>query len=352
MADAAEIHHALIQRLTGEGGPLSPASPNATVNSRDRFLAPGIPTRPRRQLHARIIEEFFAENPDVARDRLAIISVGPPGAGKSSAMKQLIPEHEQMLWRQIDPDEFKQRILHAEISDGTLVTLMPGGVEQLPPGELAALVHEESSFLAAQARDLALARGERVVLDGVHGHVSKIEARLAQLAGAGYGARSTNIVTVDGSWVITRARVEHRWRTSYVAYIAGEHDGTTTRFVPEAVTDELYADRTATTSTCRVATRDAMRGERARFLVERALVFEVPAATAAPTLSTTYEVAADGRVRMKRASIPTATTPGSGSTSVPPASQSGETLVWVEGYTRGDGAHVEGHFRKPRGATT
>lgn len=347
MADPADIHHELIQRLTASGGALSPTSPAATVNDPTRFRAPGIPTRERRQLHARILEEYFAEGPDVLRDRRAIISVGPPGAGKSSAMRQLIPEHEQMLWRQIDPDDFKQRILQAEISAGTIASLSPAGTD-LPPGELAALVHEESSLLADQARDLALARGERVVIDGVHGKASKIQKRLDALSAAGYGRGSTTIVTVDGGWAVTRARVEHRWRTSYQGYIDGEHDGTATRFVPEEVTDELYGSRDDPASSCRTATRDVMRSAIAIELVERAQVFAVPTATSAPTLAVTYEHVA-GRLRTVRALEPESADPAvdAPESSAPDASDAGQ--VWVEGYVRTDGVHVAGHWRAVRG---
>lgn len=347
MADPADIHHELIQRLTASGGALSPTSASATVNDPTRFRAPGIPTRERRQLHARILEEYFAENPDVLRDRRAVISVGPPGAGKSSAMRQLIPEHEQMLWRQIDPDDFKQRILQAEISAGTIDSLKPAGTE-LPPGELAALVHEESSLLADQARDLALARGERVVIDGVHGTASKIEKRLSALALAGYGVRSTTIVTVDGGWAVTRARVEHRWRTSYQGYVDGEHDGTSTRFVPEEVTAELYASRDDAASSCRTATRDVMRSAIAAELVERAQVFAVPTATSAPTLAVTYE-RAGGRLRTVRALEQEPAAPAAAEHAAPAAGATDAGQVWVEGYVRSDGVHVEGHWRMVRG---
>jgi hypothetical protein len=80
-------------------------------------------------------------------------------------------------YRVIDADYFKDVLLERAVADGSLAALAPPEVtkaqaagERFYPRDFASLVHLESSALARVARDNAIARGDRIVLDTVLGN--------------------------------------------------------------------------------------------------------------------------------------------------------------------------------------
>ncbi|MDR1512466.1 MAG: zeta toxin family protein [Propionibacteriaceae bacterium] len=235
-------------------------------------------------MQERILREFFEENPEVLRDRQVVVMAGPPGAGKSRALSQRIPDEEKKYWRSIDPDEFKARLLRHAKESGEYDALVPPEVrermargEVFAPGELAALVHEESSMLAEEARKRALRRGERVILDGVNGDGPKLAGRLAELAGHDY--THVDIICVEASREVSRARVEERWWQGYQRYAADPTDfeaGLKARYVPEAVTNRLFEDERF--STCSAAVAYAVEHAPEGFTV-RADLYYVPTPT-------------------------------------------------------------------------
>ena len=358
MTDSDHSEHlAALRSLTAVNGPIDADAPTAT-HQREQNYRRGRPTASRARLHKQIIREFFAENDAVIRDRRVLVMAGPPGAGKSSARRERIPEAEEKHWRFIDPDDFKSRLLRKLRESGEYDEIVPPAVksridagDRFAPGELASLVHEESSDLAAEAATISLERGERVVIDGVHGSKVKLLKRFQQLSEHGY--TSIEIIAVDGPREVTRARVINRWEKGYAAFQDGTDDAAyQARYVPEHITDSLYVDDDRFSACARavaMATKGAPEG-----ITVRADVYYVDDVNAAGEPWRTYRKDVDGFAHEKLRDIPrpqqrtavarVSNTP-SGTESTPGAGE-----IYVAGYERSDGTVVPPHTRaRPAG---
>jgi len=250
---AAEVHrHAqTVRALSAPGAPLSRESPHATIANPAWFFTPGMPTPMREELHQQILGSFRAtmEN-EVAHDKRAIVLAGPPGAGKSRILGELIgvPGSEsRRRWLEVDPDEIKTQLLDAAAADGSYETFIkPPAVRELEaqgerffPLDFAALVHEESSALAKVVREEAIRAGANVVIDSV---LSKPDAAVElghQLERAGY---RVDVVDVEVPYDVSVARIAQRWRDDYTLALQGDsehrHGG---RWVPEDYARSVYA---------------------------------------------------------------------------------------------------------------
>lgn len=358
MTDSDHSEHlAALRSLTAVNGPIDAEAPTAT-HQREQNYRRGRPTASRARLHKQIVREFFAENDAVLRDRRVLVMAGPPGAGKSSARRERIPEAEEKHWRFIDPDDFKTRLLRKLRESGEYDDIVPPAVQsridagdRFAPGELAALVHEESSDLAAEAATISLERGERVVIDGVHGSKVKLLKRFQQLSDQGY--TSIEIIAVDGPREVTRARVINRWEKGYVAFQNGTDDAAyQARYVPEHITDSLYVDDDRFSACARavaMATKGAPEG-----ITVRADVYYVDDVDAAGSPWRTYRKDVDGFAYDKLRDIPRpqARTAVTGPASTPAGADStpGAGEVYVAGYERSDGTVVPPHTRaRPAG---
>lgn len=288
-AGEKQDHVAALRALTAVGGAIDAAAPTATENNPLFFIGPGLPTAARAILHKQILDEFFAEKPGVVRDYTAIVMAGPPGAGKSSAQHDHIPPADEGLWRIIDADDFKKRLLKKMTANGQYTGLIPVVVQQriaegepFFAGEFAALVHEESSILAGQAAQRALHRGERVLLDGVNGTKTKLQTRFNELTANGYS--KIQFIVVDGPKPVTRARVEHRHITHYDNALGGDSEAAyDARFVPEYVTDALYTAGTPLSS-CTSAVIDLMKDAPTKAVDRTATLYEVDTAAGIPQM--------------------------------------------------------------------
>lgn len=355
MTDSDRSEHlAALRALTAVNGPIDAEAPTAT-HQREQNYRNGRLTASRARLHKQIIREFFAENDAVIRDRQVLVMAGPPGAGKSSARRERIPEAEEKHWRFIDPDDFKTRLLRKMRESGEYDEIVPPAVksridagEQFAPGELASLVHEESSDLAREATMISLERGERVVIDGVHGSKMKLLKRFQQLSEQGY--TSIEVIAVDGPREVTRARVINRWEMGYAAFQDGTDDAAyQARYVPEHITDSLYVDDdrfSACTRAVAMATKGAPEG-----ITVRADVYYVDDVNAAGAPWRTYRKDVDGFAYEKLRDIPRPQprpaaagvpgTPGAGGDSAPGAGE-----IYVAGYERSDGTVVPPYTRR------
>lgn len=253
MTTAAEVdrHAQTVRALSAPGAPLSRESPHATIANPAWFFTPGMPTPMREELHQQILGRFRAtmEN-EVAHDKRAIVLAGPPGAGKSLILDELIgdPSSEsRRRWLEVDPDEIKTQLLDAAAADGSYETFIkPPAVRELEaqgerffPLDFAALVHEESSALAKVVREEAIRAGANVVIDSV---LSKPDAAVElghQLERAGY---RVDVVDVEVPYDVSAARIAQRWREAYTKALGGEpkyrHGG---RWVPEDYARGVYA---------------------------------------------------------------------------------------------------------------
>lgn len=347
-----QSHLDSLVELTLPGGPIDVDAPTATHRQPQNLLGGNL-SAARARVRKDLLRAFVSEKDDVLEDRRAVILVGPPGAGKSSARRRSVPKDEEKHWRFIDPDDFKTRLLRHARSSGEYDMLVPSEVreriaagERFAPGEFAALVHQESSDLAKIAARHAIDRGERIVLDGIHGTPAKILARIKTLADAGYS--TLQVIGVDGSRTVTRARVVIRWATAYARYETADDDhesGYEARYVPEHITADLYPDDERF-STCAGAITRAVATALDGLTIEANLFYvEGPASAGIPWR--THKREASGRATFHQhlhlpAPRPVAPAPVDPTGHTQPLSDG----IRVAGYTRHDGSPVPPHTRR------
>lgn len=252
-------HRAALARLSEPGGPLAPGSRKATVRNREWFDDDGDPLDERGRLHDRLMEQYLAAFPDVRREHKAVVLAGPPGAGKSSVLRQVLGDEVDSYLR-VDPDEFKARLLEQALDDGSYESaIKPAEVkaleaegEQFFPMDLATLVHEESSMLASNLRDDAMMRGDNLVIDGVLWDADKAVGLGRALAARGY---QVEVIDVEVPYEVSLRSIEQRWAQEYVAaregrsrlggrdvptpYVQGVFDGPEGRSKPEHAAERL-----------------------------------------------------------------------------------------------------------------
>ncbi|WP_432139398.1 MULTISPECIES: zeta toxin family protein [unclassified Streptomyces] len=244
-------------------GILSANSSFATVSNQEWFIqlkgTGTVPTRLRIETQEKILEEFWRTPSEVPMGRIALVMAGPPGAGKSTAEKRVRMELAPgQPWRKIDPDHFKDLLLRWAFKHGEYETIVPPELHEDRARaylrELAALVHEESSILAARARTESISKGENLVIDGTQKTYTKTKRLIDHLLDARY---SISLMDVEVGFAISLQRVEARWAKGYneaeESYIDGgslvDHLGG--RWVPHhCVADIYHGGRADTTSVC------------------------------------------------------------------------------------------------------
>lgn len=247
MGSALDAHYESVRRFAKPGGPLSPDAPTASVKNPHWWI--GVagqlrPTTPRRHLHDVLLEEARARYPDVVQERRAILLAGPPGAGKSTRLRTMLTAEERATYLHIDADEFKIGLLREALRDGSYASwLLPAEIrqretagEQFFPMELAALVHEESSFLAAATRRDALRRGDNVIIDTVLSSQKSANALAAMLDDAGY---SVTVIDVEVPFEVSEARIHSRWEHDYRRALQGS-DPLGGRWVPSEYARSVF----------------------------------------------------------------------------------------------------------------
>jgi AraC-like DNA-binding protein len=101
----------------------------ATMNNPAWWVG-GAPTLTRDLLHERLIDEARAAAPDVEQQHRAIVLAGPPGAGKSTVLADVLEEH-RGKYLVIDADEFKRSLLRKAQADGSYDQwLMPDAIRE------------------------------------------------------------------------------------------------------------------------------------------------------------------------------------------------------------------------------
>jgi chloramphenicol 3-O-phosphotransferase len=241
-------HLDAVRELAGPRQVLAAKGEHASVNNPAWFRA-GDPFQPRAArvaLHDQIVADWYETHP-LVEGRQAVVLAGPPGAGKSHTLRSLVDESQ---YAKVDADDFKVALLRAAIEDGSYdLFLKPSEVLELEAGgdrwfplELASLVHTESSMLAARVRDELIDAGMNIVVDTVLSNEISAFDIGDRLTAGGYEA---SVLDVEVPYEISKARIEQRWRESYVAALEGA-DPMGGRWVPSEYARGVYeADGTS-----------------------------------------------------------------------------------------------------------
>lgn len=257
--ESIQRHIDHLGRMSRPGGSLRSDAATATTANPAWFALGSVamPTVERVRLHDRILAEFRAEKEGVLTDRKAIVLAGPPGAGKSTVLGELVQKAGGNMgqWRVVDADHFKDMLLREADADGSYDSwIVPADVraleaagERFYPRELASLVHVESARLAVRARSEAINAGERLVVDTVLSSPAAATSLGRTLEAAGY---DVTVVEVEVPLELSRERTQNRWRDGYLEAERGV-DGSELggRWVPSEYPESLYTPG-ASTSTC------------------------------------------------------------------------------------------------------
>jgi chloramphenicol 3-O-phosphotransferase len=248
--EAIEHHAKHLSEMSRPGGCLHHEGTNSTTANPDWFDDGNVayPTAERARFHRRLLTAFRDQTSAVLTDRKAIVLAGPPGAGKSTVLSNIVKNAGSNLgeWRVIDADAFKDILLREALDDGTYESwILPSEVKQLQragerfyPRELAALVHEESSYLARLARNEAINAGERIVIDTVLSSAATATAIRRVLEAAEY---EIIVVEVEVSLQMSRERTRTRWADQYIAAERGDAEAQLGgRWVPSEYPDSLF----------------------------------------------------------------------------------------------------------------
>lgn len=224
----------------------------------------------RLRLHEAVIETYLSEHGGtVPRDGLAaIVTAGPPGAGKSTALDS---DSNYKTWRRIDADRVKTMLLDFDVTAlgsrspyrDLLDTVLPDG-SSLMPMELAGLVHHESTRIADEIADRCRAEGENLIIEGTLAWSDQGDRLAHQFATSGY--ESLRLVLVEAEMDVVIERALSRW---WQGRAAGAPGG---RFTPAAAIAALYdlsdtPDADASDLTvCAAHARRAIAAARARHM--------------------------------------------------------------------------------------
>lgn len=202
-------------------------------------------------------DQFLSLQSDIDHDgRCAVVTAGPPGAGKSTLVHGL-----GYGYRRIDPDAIKDLLLKRALDDGTydpLLTVRIHGDERLQPRELSGLFHTESTVIANDVLGLSVQRQENVVMEGTLSWQPLI-GRLIDLFER-HEYRDLTILSCDLPEVIAQERALDRWwrdRQDFADELGG-------RFVPQRVIAALYP-KTVDSSQCRENAEEMFMRSRGSF---------------------------------------------------------------------------------------
>lgn len=226
---------AQLNALTAPGAELHRHSALATYN-------PEIPVSTERlRFQRRLLDDIRAEGEeDVEKNgRVAVlITAGPPGAGKSTKVKNL--ELAGDGWRVIDADAIKRKLLDTALADGIFTSVFLRRLADghpVMPNEVSSLVHNESVFLADRLIERCLEARENVVIEGTLSWSGLLPRYLRMLSLNDYTDMTILDVEVDMATAIEQAYT--RWAEGRTAAIAGEQNGGG-RFTPRDAITSIY----------------------------------------------------------------------------------------------------------------
>lgn len=145
--------------LSAPGQPL-----HADFPRRAAVLYAGDPRR--RLVHKDTIARNLARESPRQDGRSAIITAGPPGAGKTSSLQAEVADLAR--YRILDADIVKDYLIEQAVADGIYDDLLHHELADghlIAPGELAALVHDESVQLIERIRQICVGRRENLVIE-------------------------------------------------------------------------------------------------------------------------------------------------------------------------------------------
>lgn len=194
-----------------------------------KTIAYGVWTPERDAIHRQIVDEIYARASDVPNQGRAIIAAGPPGAGKTTTLR----DHAGIdldSYLTLNPDDMKE-----ELARRGLIPAVPDEPD-LSPMERSTLVHAESVRLAQLLADRAYRDRKNVIWDITMSSRKSTAGHLSRLRDAGYGHVAT--VLVDVPYDVSLKRITSRYAEGVEDYRNGVGQGG--RLLPTRALDNLF----------------------------------------------------------------------------------------------------------------
>jgi len=173
----------------------------------------------RARLHNQLVDEAMSRAASVPAEGKAILGGGLPGAGKTTALKQL-PGVDVSKYMTVAPDDFKE-----ELAKRGMIPHIHG----LTPMEASPLVADETLHIASLLYERARAARKNMIIDLTMMPSEHTEERVASLHAAGYKVRG---VYVDVPIATSIKRAQSRYDAGAAAWLKGQ--GLGGRYVPPA----------------------------------------------------------------------------------------------------------------------
>jgi hypothetical protein len=234
MAGSQAAVAAQLNTLSNKGGALDTDVAHCT----DTMYATDIG---RRRFRKTIVKKHLARSsPQVGR--LAIVTAGPPGSGKTTLLGKQVPTltHYRTLDADVIKDDLIEQALLDHIYDHLLGRKLADGY-CISPRELAPLVHKESVRVIEQIRQICVANGENVVIEGTLTYVRQGGKIYKQLARWKY--TSVEVFAVEIGQAAAQAQALSRWWSGRQLWIS-KKDRFGGRFMPPGYINMCYSGTT------------------------------------------------------------------------------------------------------------
>ena len=216
-------HKENIDKLSVQGGPFDAWGANSTYQKAiDPLSEDASLTKERKELHKRLLDKYKETHgyDNIDTERKTIMMAGAPGAGKSTTLKRAL-DGSPDTYLPIDPDAFKVLLIEEAIKSGEINTFynipevkqLTDQGEKFFPMDFGSLVHQESTYLASELLEDAIADDKNVIIDKVYSNPKTLQDGINDLAENGY--TDISLINVEVTQENSHNRVYSRWEHDY-----------------------------------------------------------------------------------------------------------------------------------------